>query len=400
MKIVVLSENNYGCGASIASYRLAKGLSKDDNVFFVYEKNKSKYDIFKDVNFDTWHLGESNNKIKSFIFKGFNYLARLTRTNIDRWFLFQLFKNRMKKFNPDIIHFHNTYFMHKQIAELSEEFPCVWTMHDEFALYLYNYKIKTFEGSDKIYCPISEWRKKFYNPELLLNNQKSNIIFTPPSQWLVNLGKEIVKERKPIEVVHNGIDINEFFPVNKTESRTNLGIDLNKFTLLFLAGTGAWERKNSIVIFEALKLIPTLDIQVVAIGSVTNFKFDDERVIKKGAVYTAKALRDVYSSADVFCIPSVLDNLPNTVLESLLCGTPVLGAKAGGIPEMINENETGWLFDPYSADDLANKIKFLYDNFAEIKNKNEICRESVIHKFSEQTMVENYKKIYNNIKKG
>ncbi len=396
MKIVVFSEKNYGCGASIAAYRLAKGLSKQHNVFFVYEQNKAKYDVFKESKFATWHLGSSNHKIKSFIFKSMNFLEKITKSNVYREFLFSLFYKKMQKFKPDIIHLHNCYFTHKQIAKLSERFPIVWTMHDQFALYLYNYKIRTYDNKEKTYEPLPGWKLRFYNPEDLLNNKKANIIFTPPSQWLVNLGKLVIKNRKPIEVVHNGIDIHEFFPVDVLKARKSMGIDQNKFTILFLAGTGAWERKNSIVIFEALKLIPELDLQVVAIGSVAKFSFDDKRIIKKGAVYSPKALREIYSSADIFCIPSVLDNLPNTVIESLLCGTPVLGADSGGIPEMIIENETGWLFNPYSAESLADKIKELYRK--DMTNMQNNCRDSVQKKFNEESMSYNYKIIYNKIK--
>lgn len=397
MKVVIFTENNYGCGASIAACRLAKGLAKDNDVFFVYEKNKEKFNFFKDVKIGSWQLGETQNRWKNTIYRLFYLLSRITGTNVDRWLLFKLFSKKMNKLKPDIIHFHNTYFTHAQISSLSERFPIVWTMHDQFAFYIYNYKVITFEGKEKIYCPIPVWRKRFYNPEALLNNPKANVTFTPPSKWLADLSEKINKGRKRISVVNNGIDTKDFFPINKKTARQEMGIDQEKFTLLFLAGTGAWERKNSIVIFEALKLIPELDIQVVAIGSVTKFKFNDHRVKKKGAVYNLKSLREVYSSADVFCISSVLDNLPNTVLESMLCGTPVLGANTGGIPEMIKEGHTGWVFDPYSARDLADKITMLYNDFENVKNKSEICRTSVINKFSVEVMLKNYTNVYNEI---
>lgn len=142
-----------------------------------------------------------------------------------------------------------------------------------------------------------------------------------------------------------------------------------------------------------------MDIQVVAIGSVTKYKFDDNRIINKGAVYTSEELREVYNSADVFCIPSVLDNLPNTVLESLLCGIPVLGSNKGGIQEMIINDKTGWSFDPYSASDLAIKIEFLYNHRDSIINKTEECRNSVINKFSEDKMINSYTTLYKELKK-
>lgn len=215
MRIVVFSENNYGCGASIAAYRLVKGLSKNNEVFFIYEKNRAKFNIFRNIKFSVWHLGKSTSIFKNSIFIGFNILSKLTKTNINRWFLFKVFYKKIKDFKPDIIHFHNTYFTHEQIAKLSENFPVVWTMHDQFALFLYNYKVIKFDGNEKVYCPINDWRRKFYDVDKLLNNNDANIVFTPPSQWLADLGKTVINGRKRIEVIHNGIDINEFFPIDK-----------------------------------------------------------------------------------------------------------------------------------------------------------------------------------------
>ena len=51
----------------------------------------------------------------------------------------------------------------------------------------------------------------------------------------------------------------------------------------------------------------------------------------------------LYSSADVFVLPSMMDNLPNTIMEAMSCRTPCVGFDIGGIPEMIDHQENGFL---------------------------------------------------------
>jgi glycosyltransferase involved in cell wall biosynthesis len=56
------------------------------------------------------------------------------------------------------------------------------------------------------------------------------------------------------------------------------------------------------------------------------------------------------------------ENYPMSVLESLACGTPVIGARIGGIPEIVRDGETGLLFESGNAEELADKIQYLLDN--------------------------------------
>jgi glycosyltransferase involved in cell wall biosynthesis len=62
-----------------------------------------------------------------------------------------------------------------------------------------------------------------------------------------------------------------------------------------------------------------------------------------GPIYDVERLRAAYSAADVFAIPSLQDNLPNTILESMACGTPVVAFATGGITEAVSDGHTGLL---------------------------------------------------------
>ena len=96
-------------------------------------------------------------------------------------------------------------------------------------------------------------------------------------------------------------------------------------------------------------------------------------------------------------IPSLIDNLPNTVLESLFCGTPVLGSNVGGIPDMVVEGKTGWLFDPYSGDDLITVLNHIYQERDQLPQMGQQCLTWVQKNYSIEQQVEAYLQLFQTI---
>jgi glycosyltransferase involved in cell wall biosynthesis len=87
-----------------------------------------------------------------------------------------------------------------------------------------------------------------------------------------------------------------------------------------------------------------------------------------GQLHDAITLALAYSAADVFVCPSRQENLPNTVLESLACGTPVVAFPVGGIPDMVEHGVNGWLAQAYDTAELARGISLLL-NDAELRQR-------------------------------
>jgi glycosyltransferase involved in cell wall biosynthesis len=115
------------------------------------------------------------------------------------------------------------------------------------------------------------------------------------------------------------------------------------------------------------------------------------RVIFLGSLL-ANDLINYYNAADVFCLPSKSEGLPNVLVEALLCGTPVVASRVGGIPTLVNEGKNGFLVSPNSVPDLENKLKLSlesdWDRLA--------IRESVSHLFPEK-VIEKYHQIYRDV---
>ena len=104
----------------------------------------------------------------------------------------------------------------------------------------------------------------------------------------------------------------------------------------------------------------------------------------------------VYSAADLFVSPSLQDNLPNTVLESLACGTPVVGSHTGGIPDMVRPGETGWLFETGNVEALRATLQEALAT-RDLTGLRTRCREVAEREYSLELQAERYKKLYEEV---
>jgi len=103
----------------------------------------------------------------------------------------------------------------------------------------------------------------------------------------------------------------------------------------------------------------------------------------------------VYSTANVFIIPSLMDNLPNTVLEAMMCGIPTVGFETGGIPEMVVDGITGFISKDISVSGMKSTILKYLDN-PEIFNTENI-RKFAIENYSLTKQVNAYIDLYRSI---
>jgi len=102
---------------------------------------------------------------------------------------------------------------------------------------------------------------------------------------------------------------------------------------------------------------------------------------------------NLYSLASLFVIPSLQDNLPNTILESMLCGTPVVGFNTGGIPEMIDHKVNGYLADFKSSADLAEGMHWILSSESYDKLSRD-TRDSVVKRYPAKGSVDAHIKLY------
>ena len=103
-----------------------------------------------------------------------------------------------------------------------------------------------------------------------------------------------------------------------------------------------------------------------------------------------------YSASNVFLYPSLADNCPLVVLESLACGTPVVTFKTGGIPELMAHKEDGYIAEYKNAKDLANGLELYLNNDMSL-DKRMLLFYKIRDNYSLTRMVQEYHRVYDSL---
>ncbi|MEN2284144.1 glycosyltransferase [Algoriphagus sp. SE2] len=239
-------------------------------------------------------------------------------------------------------------------------------------------------------CPIfkdksiasSQHRKK----EKLISKYKGRFEFITPSLWLKNLGgKSSLLKDSIIHFIPNYFESPNFKPSSQSQARSILSIDPKKLVVCFGAVNISSVYKGWMFINEAFKYLKNsysydeLEVVIFGNGDLSEFeKAIDFKIHYLGYLEDEKEISLAYKCADVFVIPSILDNQPTTIVESLHCGIPVVGFDLCGIPEMIEHKKTGYIAEAYNSVDLADGIKFCLENKLQVTLKEEYKSENVL----------------------
>jgi glycosyltransferase involved in cell wall biosynthesis len=255
---------------------------------------------------------------------------------------------------------HGSYFSYTALPLLTRRRPFVWFLHDQWAFtghVAYSYDCERWRtgcGS----CPyLHEYPSLPHDTTALLWRWKravyrrSRLSIVAPSRWLASLASESpLLRRFPVYVVPNGVDLDVFRPRPREEARRRLGLDPARRVVLFAALDPQDRRKGADILRAALRRLDA-DVDVLAAGDGAV-----EGARSLGRVDDEERLADVYAAADVFALPSRLENLSNALVESVACGTPVAAFRVGGNEEVVRDGETGALAQPLDPDALAAAI--------------------------------------------
>jgi len=316
------------------------------------------------------------------------------------------FLNILDSLNPSIIHLHNLHGYYVNVQVLFDfikkrNIPVVWTLHDCWPFtghccyfdYLRCNKWKTgcFKCDAKNKYPASYFidsSKKNYDNKRRIFTGINKLRIVVPSKWLFSLVKDSFLSEYKIEVIYNGIDIKTFRPtVNDFRKRKNID---NKFIILGVANFQDY-RKGYQYFLELSRYIKEDEIIVlVGLNNKEIIKLP-KNIIGIEKIQNPYYLADIYSSANVFVNPTLEDNFPNTNIEALACGTPVITFDTGGSPEAIHQGG-GLVVKNKSAKALYEAIKYIKNNIKEFSA--ETCRDIAVKKFDYKINYLRYLDIY------
>jgi glycosyltransferase involved in cell wall biosynthesis len=214
--------------------------------------------------------------------------------------------------------------------------------------------------------------------------------------------KSSLMSKFPVTVIPNGFPLDIFTAYPKGEIREDLKIPENNKVILFGAESVVNTRKGFAYLLEALKGIPANKKDAVVILTFGRLPeglqmYNKHTIYSLGSIADENLLALAYSAADVFVIPSLEDNLPNTVVEAMACGIPVVGFNVGGIPDMIDHKQNGFLARPRDIASLIEGIEWALFSANGDNNVSYRCREKAETNFALELQANAYNEIYNDL---
>ena len=205
-----------------------------------------------------------------------------------------------------------------------------------------------------------------------------------------------------ITAIPNPIDTRLFAPTDKAEARLKNQLPTDRRIILFVAHRVDDDRKGANYFVEAVNRLADANPHfanntcVAAIGrnseSIASLLHVPTYAV--GFVTDERQMASVYAAADVFVLPSLEDNLPNTIMESLACGVPCVGFKVGGIPEMIDHRVNGYVANFKDVADLAAGMAWVLDE-ADARALSAAARRKVEMTYSQSAVASQYIEVYN-----
>ncbi len=203
-------------------------------------------------------------------------------------------------------------------------------------------------------------------------------------------------------MINNGVDTESFYPGDKEKLREQYGIHTKKHVLLFLTNMLRNTMKGFAYLAEALRQLENKEQYLLLIvGKPEEIRDICQLYEVKtfGYIKKIEMLRDVYAMADLFLLPSMLENYPCVSLEAMACGTPVAAFKTGGIVEQVDE-ETGWLVERGNSLALKDTIRLACQNETLLREKGERSRKKAEACFSQSKMLQEYRQLYEEVLQG
>ncbi|MBQ3312818.1 MAG: glycosyltransferase, partial [Prevotella sp.] len=363
MKILIVNTSERTGGAAVAANRLMKALNNSGV--------KAKM-LVRDKESDTLtvaQLPKSPMKRWHFLWERLVVFCHL---HFSKQHLFEIdianagtdITNMREFQEADIIHLHwinqGMLSLNSIRKILRSGKPVVWTMHDIWpatGICHYTRGCGYFKTACK-QCQLLPGGGSANDLSTTIWNQKQKLLsehhisFVACSKWLEGEAKKsALLQGQHICSVPNPIDTHIYHPEDKQQARQRLELPTDKRIILFVSQRVTDDRKGMAYFTDAINRLaeqhpearentviailgghsedvaPQLALPVYPLGYVN----DEQRIV------------DVYNAADVFVLPSLEDNLPNTIMEAMACGVPCVGFRVGGIPEMIDHQKNGYV---------------------------------------------------------
>lgn len=319
----------------------------------------------------------------------------------------------LQKIDYDVLHLHWCNLRFLPFSELKKVGkPIVWTLHDTWA----------FTGICHYFDDCPKYQTECSACPLLASNDANDLsraVFrkkkeyyegldlhiVTPSRWLADcVKKSALLGRCPVTVIPNCIDTDTFAPGDRDEACRHFDLPTNRCYLLYGAmGATTDPRKGFAELIAAMAMMDEdaslSDVELVVFGSDRSFQ---ELKLRRKIHYLGLLSREedivaAYCLSSVMVVPSLSENLSNSIMEALSCGVPVAAFNIGGNSDMIQHRENGYLAKEKDCRDLADGIRYLLHN----PNRGTFAanaRRWVLEHYTVSSVAKQYVELYTKVK--
>ena len=294
----------------------------------------------------------------------------------------------------DIIHLHWVagYLDYPSFFENNKK-PVVWTIHDENPFRGgFHYKADELRNQGNLKELDLYYKQVKYNA---ISKQR-DLVIVSPSKWLAEEAKQsdVFKQRKVVSI-YNTLNTNVFKPLDKNFSRDFFNLPQEAKVFMFASQNIENKRKGFDLLLPIIKKYKeNNNVFFLVVGSKTE-ELIQSNIIFTGPISDERVMTMAYSAADFFVLPSREDNLPNTMLEALACGTPIISFPIGGLKEIVEDNVNGFLAKKVSSVSLANLLESQKIFLNDLISKDIV--ENSFNMFNSRSIVGQFMDVYRSV---
>ena len=421
MKVLHINSTSHTGGAARAMQRLHDSLidKKHESQFLV---GRSRFPDNPEVNI-IWDVTTPFRSIQNSV------LSRIGN-QFEKYLGINSWANRPAKYLAsadiyqwaDIIDLRNLFggfFNLWSLPELTRKKPVVWRLPDMWALTghcAYPYDCDRWKNGC-YQCPllrkvgrervepkptILDGTRRVWNAKRDIYNQ-SQLHIVVNSTWMKKQVEEsILGESLTLNVISNGVNLEIYRPIDQIHARKSLGLPLKGKILLWAASEIDNFRKGFHIALEAIDKLQEIYSETPIL--ITMGGCEDKDILKKvqnqvdfGFVRDPEQQALIYSAADVFLCTTLADAQPQTALESLACGTPIITFEIGPMPEIVHEGKEGFIATDLTSQALCPAIIEFYNRRELFPELRENCRKKAERLYNLDKQTDQYIDLYEKI---
>jgi|GEM_PF-2599566 len=395
MKVAFYSDSETGGGASIAASRLANALAREGQRVTRFHHQRLQTPFGEPREWTSRYLGPD--RPLELLINGLSRGAARAAAALAQERALALLRRGLAEESCDLLHIHalhNGPLRHAGLRRLPPDFPVVWTFHDCWSFSPEAWIFRDEAGALQRLKPDGANRARSQAVRNAYFGSRSRCTLVAPSRAVGLLAQEAL--HSPVEVVLHGLDLALFRPLPQDVARAALRIPQDALVIAFVADRYRNSAKGFSTLEAALLRLARPGFVVLVAGD----EEPQERALGQGSlrvfgrIVQPALLTQIYAAADLLVLPSRVEALGQVAMEAIACGTPVIGAEIGGIPDVVIPGRTGWLFPAGDVDRLHALLAELVSAPERIRALAANCRAHAEEFFGERRGARAYLGLY------